>query len=621
MSHVIPRPHGQDQIKTRILPELDRDYYTHHADNYKSYSISDADLSMFYRMADGGLSPLEGPMSEAEFYHVLDTETIERHGKKYAWTIPIAFPVSQADAETYETGEMVLVRNEQQKIVGLLEISDIYKFDKVRYNRSVYGTERTDHPGPRIVNDDPRDYLLGGKIWAFPEVGYMAHRKDMLTPLETRQLFARRGWDRIVAFQTRNALHRAHEYAMVYAMEKLTREGYFTGAVLNPLVGATKSDDVPADVRMETYEVLLESQMLGEGDLDNELWAEKGYTLHDQLLLIGLDVKMFYAGPKEAIMHAIYRQNYGFTDIIIGRKHADAPFDDGTPAWGDFDAHEKFDHLNGDLQIKPVKVGFAAYFEELGCVRLIEDYADKGYKTVSIAGKVLRQKLRNGEEIDERIMRKPVADVLRRFYAEHNATKSTNITWHETGISKHDRERRNNHRGVVIWLTGLSGSGKSTLATALQGVLFDMGCQTYVLDGDNIRHGLNRDLGFSPEDREENIRRIGEVAKLFADAGNIVLTAFISPYRKDRDQVRRILEKGDFIEVFVKADLDVCEARDPKGLYKKAREGVIKEFTGISAPYEEPEAPELVIDTGKLTLEESVQTLLEYLKTQQVLRG
>ncbi|MBN2017374.1 MAG: adenylyl-sulfate kinase [Candidatus Cloacimonetes bacterium] len=197
--------------------------------------------------------------------------------------------------------------------------------------------------------------------------------------------------------------------------------------------------------------------------------------------------------------------------------------------------------------------------------------------------------------------------------------KSKNITWHESGISKEDREKQNSHKGVVIWLTGLSGSGKSTIAVELQAQLFEEGCQVFILDGDNIRHGLNKDLGFSPEDREENIRRIGEVAKLFADAGVIAITSFISPYRKDRDVNRELLPEGEFIEVYVQAPLDVCEERDPKGLYKKARAGIIPEFTGISAPYEAPLKPEIVIETDKLSVVESAQKILEYLKKYKII--
>lgn len=197
--------------------------------------------------------------------------------------------------------------------------------------------------------------------------------------------------------------------------------------------------------------------------------------------------------------------------------------------------------------------------------------------------------------------------------------KSTNITWHQADITKADRERLNGHRAVVIWYTGLSASGKSTLAHAVENYLFERGCRTYVLDGDNVRHGLNKNLGFSPEDRTENIRRIGEVAKLFIDAGVIAMTAFISPYRGDRDKAREIAGEGNFVEVYVKADVEVCESRDPKGLYKKARAGQIPEFTGISAPYEEPLNAEVVVDTGALNLEESVEKVINYLRTQGVL--
>lgn len=192
-------------------------------------------------------------------------------------------------------------------------------------------------------------------------------------------------------------------------------------------------------------------------------------------------------------------------------------------------------------------------------------------------------------------------------------TKSENIKWHESEISKPDRENRNGHRAVCIWLTGLPCSGKSTIAVELQNMLFKKGCQVFVLDGDNIRHGLNKDLGFSSEDRAENIRRIGEVAKLFTEAGLIVITAFISPYKKDRENVRSIFNTGDFIEVFVKTDLAICEKRDTKGLYNRARQGEIKEFTGISAPYEEPLRPELILDTGCSIKEECAWSILTYL--------
>lgn len=193
--------------------------------------------------------------------------------------------------------------------------------------------------------------------------------------------------------------------------------------------------------------------------------------------------------------------------------------------------------------------------------------------------------------------------------------KSTNVVWHSGQVGRHQREHGRGHRGAVLWFTGLSGSGKSTLAVAAEKDLFNLGCATYILDGDNVRHGLNGDLGFSPADRTENIRRIGEVAKLFADAGCLVLTAFISPYRGDRDRVREIMAGDrDFVEIHVSCPLETCESRDPKGLYKKARAGEIPEFTGISAPYEEPLTPELVVQTGELSVEECAGQVVEYLR-------
>ena len=196
-------------------------------------------------------------------------------------------------------------------------------------------------------------------------------------------------------------------------------------------------------------------------------------------------------------------------------------------------------------------------------------------------------------------------------------SQSTNITWHDSEVTKEDRQRQNDHKSAVIWFTGLSGSGKSTISVALEKALFEEGKHSYRLDGDNVRHGLNKNLGFSPKDRKENIRRIGEVSKLLVDAGTIAITAFISPYREDRDEVRDILEDGEFIEVYTECSVEECEKRDPKGLYEKARSGEIKEFTGISAPYEAPKHHEITINTETQSIDESVEHILNYLKEHQ----
>ena len=238
----------------------------------------------------------------------------------------------------------------------------------------------------------------------------------LLTPRMTRALIRDRKWQRALAFQTRNPLHRAHEYALVAGAERLTGEGHFTGVVLNPLVGELKGDDVPAAMRMRCYRELHDKQLLGQGDKDEALWKRVGYDLPEVFELIGLDIKMFYGGPSEAVMHGIYRQNYGFSDLVIGRKHADAPYEDGKPIWGDFDAQDIFDALPGELHIKPCKIGFAAFYESLGRVDLEERHPNE--KPYGISGTKVREQLRAGERPDPRIMRPEIADILIEAYRQ-----------------------------------------------------------------------------------------------------------------------------------------------------------------------------------------------------------
>jgi sulfate adenylyltransferase len=412
MSDLIPPHGGLTEPVDRTVPANQISEFTKRAASYKKVLVSDADLSSLYRFGDGGLSPLIGPMDRASYNKVLEDEIIVRNGKAYAWTIPISFPIDKASAGALKTGDTVALVNSKSDIVGTLKISDIFPWDKSKYIKGVYQTERTDHPGGKMVMTDERDMLLGGEVQVLPQPKHPEYGQYVLTPRATRALFKNRGWKRVVAFQTRNPLHRAHEYALVAGMERLTREGHLTGAVLNPLIGEVKGDDVNAPTRMRTYNALIDNKALGDGDLDQELWKKVGRGFYDNLILLGLDIKMFYGGPKEAIMHGIYRQNFGFTDIIIGRKHADAPYDDGKDIWDGLAAQRKFDELKGELLIKPVKVGFAAYYEELGRVGLVDDCAPKGYKQVSISGRELREKLRAGQLPDPRVMRPETAKIL-----------------------------------------------------------------------------------------------------------------------------------------------------------------------------------------------------------------
>lgn len=412
MPDLVP-PHGSTRkLVDRYVPAAEEAAFRSSLNSLVSLPVSDADLATVHRIADGALSPLTGFMNGETFHRVLNEEHILDHGLKFAWTIPLSLPVDASLAQSLKVGQKVALTDSKGNRFAELTVSDVFPWDKAAYVQGVYATNRWDHPGGRMVENDPRTHLVGGEIRVLHPQPNPHYGDLLLSPKQTRELFAKLGYKRVVAFQTRNPLHRAHEYALVVGLERLVREGHFAGAVLNPLVGETKGDDVDAVTRMKTYRALVDNKALGQGDCDEELWKKTGCPISDRIHLLGLDIKMFYAGPKEAIMHAIYRQNYGFTDIIIGRKHADAPYEDGKDIWDGLAAQRKFDELKGDLVIKPVKVGFAAFYEELGRVGLVEDWAAKGYKAVSISGRELREILRAGNLPDPRVMRPETARVL-----------------------------------------------------------------------------------------------------------------------------------------------------------------------------------------------------------------
>ncbi|MEX0716790.1 MAG: sulfate adenylyltransferase [Planctomycetaceae bacterium] len=418
MADLIPPHGGLSEPVCRTVPRAEIDSFRKSAEALPRVPVSAADLSTVYRIADGTLGPLTGFMTRAVYDRVLDEAVVETGGKPYAWTIPLSLPVTAEQAKGLAQGTTVALTSPDGALVATLDVEDVFEWDKPRYVRSVYGTDRTDHPGADMVlkNDAEKTHLVGGALKVLPQSKDEAIGRYILSPRDVRKLLAEKGWDAVVAFQTRNPLHRAHEYALVYALEVLLREGKNAGACLNPLVGETKGDDVNARVRMLTYEKLIEDRGLGEGDSDPELWGPRGESVPDRVILLGLDIKMFYGGPKEAIMHAIYRQNMGFTHIVVGRKHADAPYHDGAPIWGDFDAQEIFANLKGDLRIKPVKVGFAAYYESLGRVDLMENHKDE--KPVFISGKDVRATLLKGELVDPRIMRESTSRILAEAMAK-----------------------------------------------------------------------------------------------------------------------------------------------------------------------------------------------------------
>jgi sulfate adenylyltransferase len=292
MTALVP-PHGgltEPICRTVSIDEIDD--FIDHAKSLLRVPVSDADLSTVYRLGDGGLSPLTGPMDSATYNRVLDESVIEHNGKLYAWTIPLALPVTAEWASRLSRGQEVALVSTDDRIVAILNITDVYPWDKKKYLKSVYLTDRTDHPGGDmvLVGDADKTHLLGGTIRVLPQPKDPRFGKYVLSPREVRKLLAEKGWQRVVAFQTRNPLHRAHEYALVYGLETLLRAGHNAGACLNPLIGETKGDDVDADVRMHTYEALIQSRALGDGDSDPTLWGPRGESVPDRVILLGLDI-------------------------------------------------------------------------------------------------------------------------------------------------------------------------------------------------------------------------------------------------------------------------------------------------------------------------------------------
>lgn len=409
--------HGGGELVNRISDELES------TEVMPRITVNPVDMCSMYRIGDGLLSPLTGPMTKEDYDSVLASKCIVRDGKNLAWTIPISLPVTDDEAKALPADTKAALVDESGKVFGVLTVSSVFDWDKNAFILAVYGTDRTDHPGARLWTSDERTKLVGGEITLLPFDDSREFKDKIVSPATMRALIAEKEYGATVAFQTRNPLHRAHEYALVYGAETLLRQvgdSKKVGVFLNPLVGQLKSDDVPAATRMMTYERLIGGKFLGEGDIDKELWDAKKQALSDQVHLAGLDMRMFYGGPSEAVMHAIYRQNLGLTHFIIGRKHADAPYDDKSNIWGDFDAQEIFDKLGGDLQIKTVNVGFAAYFEELKKVALVAE--NKGKTSVSISGTKMRAMLNEGEMPDSRVMRPSTAEILIQYYRQKNAT-------------------------------------------------------------------------------------------------------------------------------------------------------------------------------------------------------
>lgn len=516
------------------------------------------DLELF---AVGALSPLTGFLEEAAYQRVVESMRLP---DGTLWPLPITLAVAEAPA----VGSKVVLVDEAGRDRALLTVSSRFERDPRHEARHVFGTEDPAHPGVQVLLEQART-LIGGdvEVAPLPEQPFQRYR---LTPRALREEIARRGWRAVAGFQTRNPIHRAHEALTKVALELCD------GLVLHPLVGETKRDDVPAAARFESYEVLV-----------------GGYYPAARTVLAAFPAAMRYAGPREALFHVLVRKNYGITHLIIGRDHAGVG-----SYYPPLAAQQLVSQLGVEaLGVTPLLFDPTFFCRACGAVASARTCPHGPGEQLALSGTQLRALLQSGRAIPPEVTRPEVAEVLRR----------------------HVGAPAKPQRGVVLWFTGLSGAGKSTLARAVE-VALKRHHRVEVLDGDEIRATLSKGLGFSKEDRDTNIRRIGMVARLLARNGVLAIGAAISPYADTRSEVRAaaLADGVAFVEVHVHAGMETLLQRDTKGLYRKALAGELKHFTGVDDPYEAPAAPELSLDTAALDVETCTTRILEVLAQQGV---
>jgi sulfate adenylyltransferase len=545
-------PHG-GELKQLYLPRAEVADAKRRSRDLPSWDLTMRQLCDIELLLNGGFSPLEGFQGEQDYRSVLDRMRLPNGT---VWPMPITLDVTEPFAQSLKVGAQIALRDPEGVLIATMEISSIYRPDKDREAKAVFGTTDDSHPGVNYLLKRANPVYLGGRLTGFeaPTHYDFKHLRD--TPREIRERFQKLGWRRVVAFQTRNPMHRAHLELTFRAAKDVE-----ANLLIQPVVGMTKPGDVDHFTRVRCYEHLLKH------------YPEQTTTLS----LLPLAMRM--AGPREAVWHALIRKNYGCTHFIVGRDHA-GPGNNkqGKPFYGPYDAQDLMRDLENDLDITMVPFKNMVYVEDLAQYQP-EDEVGKDVRTLDISGTELRRRLREGLEIPEWFSFPEVVAELRRTHPPRY------------------------EQGFTVFFTGLSGSGKSTIANALMVKLMEMGGRPVtLLDGDVVRKHLSSELGFSKEHRDLNIQRIGFVASEITKNGGIAICAPIAPYTQTRRLVREMIEpNGGFVEIHVATPIEVCEARDRKGLYAKARAGLIKGFTGIDDPYEAPEDAEMVVDTSELS--------------------
>ncbi|MDP3984717.1 MAG: bifunctional sulfate adenylyltransferase/adenylylsulfate kinase [Acidimicrobiia bacterium] len=562
--HLIP-PHGGTLIDLLATAEQAAELKQSSRD-WPSWDLAERQICDLELLLSGGFSPLTGFLRQTDYDRVRAEMRLE---DGTLWPIPITLDVTEQAAEKLSTGDVLALRDAEGVMLAALHVEDIWRANLEAEANDVFGTVNPEHPGVAHLLNRTNPVYLGGRVEGLQAPLHYDFRSLRLTPAEVRAEFARRGWTRVVAFQTRNPMHRAH-------VELTTRAAAEAGAnlLIHPSVGMTKPGDVDHYTRVRCYQAVLDRYP------------------HNTAALSLLPLAMRMGGPREAVWHAIIRKNHGCTHLIVGRDHAGPGSDStGKPFYGPYDAQELLAKHQDELEVGMVDFRMMVYAPDLDQY-FPEDEVPEETKTVSISGTELRDRLATGREIPEWFTYPEVVTELRRTHPPRS------------------------RQGFTVFFTGLSGSGKSTIANALLVKLLEMGGRPVtMLDGDLVRKHLSSELGFSKEHRDINIRRIGYVASEITKSGGIAICAPIAPYDATRKAVRSMVESGGgFALVHIATPLEICEERDRKGLYAKARAGLIPEFTGISDPYEEPGDAEVAIDTTELAPDEAANQIILYLE-------
>jgi len=544
------------------INELKQDFV-----HLQSWTLSDRQICDLEMITNGGFSPLIGFLDQEDYDAVCTDMRLQNNA---LWPIPITLDVTEDFAEKLTVGNIMVLRDKEGFALASLTIGDVWKPDREKEAELVYGTMDESHPGVNYLLHESNSVYIGGSVEGVHAPKHYDYQDLRHTPTQLREEFDRLGWTNIVAFQTRNPMHRAH-----VELTRLASVETNTNVLIHPVVGLTKPGDVNHYTRVRCYQKIMKKYA------DNTV----------ALSLLPLAMRM--AGPREALWHAIIRKNYGCNHFIIGRDHASPGMDSkGNPFYGSYDAQNLLRQHEEELGIKMVPFKLMIYVKDTGSYTATNEVPE-GAETLTVSGTELRELLDKGGDVPEWFSYPDVVEELRK---------------QRPAMSK---------RGFTIFFTGLSGSGKSTLANGLLVKLLEDGRRpATLLDGDIVRTHLSSELGFSQEHRSLNIRRIGFVASEITKNGGIAICAPIAPYRADRRFNREMITPlGGYIEIFVNTPLDVCERRDVKGLYTKARQGLIKQFTGIDDPYEEPENAEIVIDSSTEDPEVLVEQILKKIHT------